>query len=350
MKHQAVFLFLLAGLAGAAPRIVPVPADPLELASGRVDAADRTAALGLLARARDHYSLRKSGLGYDLKVSFAVDSAGQTRFDGTWQMEDRFLPGQGLHWNAQASAGYSYTGIATAGAQYGDGDAVPLRLEEVRGMLLHPLPSDAYLSRESIRSVSTALNGAAVTCLLLTTAKKPSYPPVGRAWEEAEECIDPQTGLLMLHSEAPGRYIVYDYTNAPKLDKQMLARTVTVHEGGRAVSTITVDLLEEMSKADRSLFVPSDRMRQQGRSVEMAPMTKMTRAHPPLLPFERPVCVFGLVSASGQLLEAHSLQPSDPNSQAALNDARQIDFSKSTPPGTAPRQHFVVILEKFGSR
>ena len=30
------------------------------------------------------------------------------------------------------------------------------------------------------------------------------------------------------------------------------------------------------------------------------------------------VCVFGIVTPSGQLVEAHSLQPSDPNSQAAV--------------------------------
>lgn len=50
-------------------------------------------------------------------------------------------------------------------------------------------------------------------------------------------------------SEAPGPYVVYDSTNASKLDKQTLARTVTVHEGGRVVSSITVDSLEEMSKS-----------------------------------------------------------------------------------------------------
>ena len=40
----------------------------------------------------------------------------------------------------------------------------------------------------------------------------------------------------------------------------------------------------------------------------------------------RPVCVFGLVTASGQLVEAHSLQPSDPNSQAAVEAAKRMNF------------------------
>jgi hypothetical protein len=65
----------------------------------------------------------------------------------------------------------------------------------------------------------------------------------------------------------------------------------------------------------------------------------------------RPVCVFGIVTPSGQLVEAHSLQPSDPNSQAAVDDAKLIDFSPSTAvgslPGAPPRQHFVFVIEKF---
>jgi hypothetical protein len=62
---------------------------------------------------------------------------------------------------------------------------------------------------------------------------------------------------------------------------------------------------------------------------------------------ERTVCVFGLVNSAGQLVEAHSLQPSDPNSTAALKDARAIDFSAMTPAGAPLQQHFVFVIEKF---
>jgi hypothetical protein len=64
----------------------------------------------------------------------------------------------------------------------------------------------------------------------------------------------------------------------------------------------------------------------------------------------RTVCVFGLVTPTGQLVEAHSLQPSDPNSQAAVEDAKQIDFSPSEPAGAPPRQHFVFVIQKFVSK
>jgi hypothetical protein len=337
------------------PRIAPVPSDPLELVAGHTPAAEtaanRDAALQLLARARDNYSLRTDGQGYDLKIGFQVDSQGQTDYDGEWDLEDVFVPGQGLRWTAHAAAGYSITGIASRGELYNEGTAraVPLRLEEVRGIVLHPLPSDAYASRESIRTSPAALNGTLVTCVLLSTAKKLAAPALGRAWEESEECIDPQSGLLLMHSEAPGRYVVYDYSNAPQLGSHMLPRTVTVTEGGRVVSKIAVESLEEINGTDPALFVASDEMKRRGRSVEMAPMTKISRVHGQGLTV-RPVCVFGLVNAAGQMVEAHSLQPSDPNSQAAVEDAKQIDFSPKTPSESAPRQHFVFVIEKFISR
>jgi hypothetical protein len=57
-----------------------------------------------------------------------------------------------------------------------------------------------------------------------------------------------------------------------------------------------------------------------------------------------------MVTSTGQLVEAHSLQPSDPNSQAAVEDAKRIDFSPLTAAGVAPEQHFVFVIEKFTSQ
>ena len=62
-----------------------------------------------------------------------------------------------------------------------------------------------------------------------------------------------------------------------------------------------------------------------------------------------PVCVFGLVTASGKLVEAHSLQPSDPNSRAAVDAAQRINFLCPYCLEARTQQHFVFIVEKFVS-
>lgn len=339
------------------PAIAPVPRDPLELASSQTQAAttpgSREAALQLLARARSSFALRSTRQAWDLKVSFTVDSLGQTNYDGVWEMEDLFSPGQGHRWTATAASGYTFTSIATAGQIYGDGtaSAVPLRLLEARGVLFDPIQSSANAGRGSIRTSTATIHGATVTCLLLSHARSTVNPSSGRDWEETEECIDTQSGLLKVHSEVPGRYAVYDYTDAPQFGGRILPRNVTITEGGRVVSKISIESLQGMTSADPALFIPTAAMKAKGPAVAMTSAIKISRIQgsSTLGVTLRPVCVFGIVTPTGHLVEAHALQPSDPNSRAAVEDARKIDFSPQTPAGTPPRQHFVFVIEKFAA-
>jgi hypothetical protein len=195
-----------------APRMVPLPSDPFEMATGQVQVADtlsgRIAALQLLTRARGSFNLRSAGRGYDLKISFAVDSGGQTDYDGVWKMEDIFDPRQGLRWTAEAVAGYTVTRISTNKMSYGEGttNTIPLRLHEARAALFNPLPSAENIDRASIRTSTATFDGAQVTCVLLSGSGKAAITAGARSWEESEECIDPQSGLLRIHSQVPGRY------------------------------------------------------------------------------------------------------------------------------------------------
>jgi hypothetical protein len=337
-------------------RIAPVPADPLELVTGSVQPdtpANREAALSLLTRARSGYQLRNARQPWDLKIHFTADSHGETEYDGGWKMEDRFVPGQGLRWTAKSDGGYALTGIFAGKAAYADATSgsIPLRLQEARSMLYNPLPSVSYANSGSIRLFVANYHGSPVTCLLLGRLRNVQTPDVGRAWEESEECIDSQTGLLLIHSEAPGRYAVYDYSSPARIADRGLPRSVTVTEGGRVVLKIQVDTLEKRASFDASLFAPTDRMKA-AKTPVMTSMKKVSRIvnggqGQNSSMTVRPVCVFGLVNAAGKLVEAHSLQPSDPNSKAAVEDAKAIDFSAMIAAGAPPQQHFIFVIEKF---
>jgi hypothetical protein len=362
MLSKTIFWLMLAGalsvLAKDAPRMAPVPADPLELVTGQIQAADTPASRGavvqLLSSARDSYAFRSAGHGYDLKVSFTVNSGGQTEYDGAWAMEDIFDPQLGLRWTAQAEGGYSTTQISSNGMFYGTGTAstFPLRLQEARAALFDPIPAAGFINGDSLRTSASTFHGEQVTCVLLSGPQSGVATTSGRSWEETEECIDPQSGLLRVHSQVPGRYYSYEYSNALQLGGHMVPRKVIVTEGGKTVSEISVDSLVEMPSADPSLFVPSDAMKAAaGPSTAMGEAQKIWR-YAGRGPFTarvtaHPVCVFGLVTPSGQLTEAHSLQPSDPNSQVAVEAAKRMNFFYPTPPGARPQQHFVFVIEKF---
>jgi hypothetical protein len=349
----------LCTLAQSAPLVVPVPTDPLELVTGQIQTADTPAArqtVGeLLGRARTNYGLQMGPQAYKLNVTFTVNSGGQTQYDGVWKMEDTFDPKQGLRWTANTSAGYAITEISSNGQLYAQATPghIPLRLHEARAALFGSLPSSAYLERAGIRTSAATFHSTAVTCVLLSASGAADAP--GRRWNETEECIDPQSGLLMAQSPVPGRSYAYDYSNAPQLNGYTFPRTVTVTEAGKVVSQISIDSLEELPAADPSLFIPTPEMKERGRAVAMGGALKISRvvATSPTTSAAavgHQVCVFGLVTASGQLVEAHSLQPSDPYSPAAVEAAQQVHFDRPALPGelaAPPRQHFAFVLLKF---
>jgi hypothetical protein len=363
MVSRVMWLIATAGLSLAnagngAQKTAPVPGDPLEMVAGQIELANkpasREAALELLGRARNSYALRSSGQGYDLKVTFTVNSGGQTAYDGAWEMEDVYDPTEGLRWTAKAAAGYTTTQIVSNGMFYGAGTSstIPLRLQEARAALFDPMPTAQNVDRQAIRTSTATFNGAQLTCVLLSGSKN-ATGAAGRSWDETEECIDPQSGLLRVHSQVPGRYYAYEYgaydANIPQPGAYMLPRKVTVTEAGKTVSVISVESLQELSNADPSLFVPSEEMVAKGPSVAMGGAKKLSivsgRGQSGAM--AQPVCVFGLVTASGELVEAHSLQPSDPNSAAAVEAAKRMNFSRPAAAGGRPEQHFAFVIEKF---
>jgi len=362
MTSKRMFLLIagiglsVAAFSQTSLRMAPVPSDPLEVVTSQPQTADlaasRNTALLLLAQARDSYDLRLEGRGYDLSTTFIVDSGGQTEYDGSWKMEDVFDPKQGLRWTATASSGYTVTRIVSSKASYGEGTAntIPLRLHEARAALFSPLPLAENLKRESIRTAPATFNGAALTCILISQHGS-AVPTSGRSWDETEECIDPQSGLLRVSSQAPGRYYAYEYSNGLRLGHRMLPRKVTVTEGGKTVSTISVDSVKELPSADPKLFAPTPEMKANGAMVALGGAQKITRVAGPgpftaeMIP--RSVCVFGVITPSGQLVEAHSLQPFDPNSVAAVEDAKRINFAPQSAVGAKPQQHFVFVIERF---
>ena len=236
-------------------------------------------ALQLLARARDDFALRSTRQAYELKVRFTVDSGGETNYDGAWEMEDLFGRGRD-----------------TVGRPPPRQDIPSPRSQPpVRSMRTAPptpFPSDCWKrvefysircnprplpDRGNIRTSTAAFHGTTVTCLLLSRSRNIATLAPGRDWEEAEECIDPQSGLLQVHSEVPGRYAVYDYSNAPQHGGLMLPRSVMITEGGRIVSKISVESLRGITAADPDLFVPTDAMKARGSVVEMTSATKISR-------------------------------------------------------------------------
>ena len=197
---------------------------------------------------------------------------------GKWRMFS--FPGMDCAGLPQAADGYAITRISQKGMLYGEEPAgyVPLRLQEARAALFDPMPSLESMKRGSIRTSTVVYHGAPITCILLSGPDN-GLPAAtsGRRWDEAEECIDPQSELLETHSPVPGRYYAYEYGSGSQFAGRALASKVVVTEGGRTVSTIAVVSLTEAASADASLFVPTAEMKANGRPSGLGGARKIFR-------------------------------------------------------------------------
>ncbi|HLW76146.1 MAG TPA: hypothetical protein VKS01_04155, partial [Bryobacteraceae bacterium] len=242
-------------------------------------------------------------------------------------------------------SGFAMTHIAANGKSYSDSPSgyMPLRLQEARAAIFDPLPAAVDTRHDAVRTAPGIYNGKQVACVLLSGAMSTAQ---ARQWEETEACVDPQSGLLETFSQVPGRYFAYEYSNDAQ-GRTSLTK-VTVTEAGRTVSEIKIDSLTPLAALDPAAFTPAAEMIEKGRAIGTAGATKASYVYADAAvdpgATVRPVVVFGLITPAGKLVEAHSLQPSDPNSQAAVDAANRISFSPMPSP---PRQRFAFILEKF---
>ncbi len=352
-KYVAICGFLAqAALCQSGPKIASVPENRLELASSGVHVVDvpeeRDSLIRLMDKARSYYSLKEAGQAYHVKTTFIVTSGGRTEYDGDWQLDEIYSPSLGVHLTAR-TAGIVFEQLKTPTANYQDtpGGNFPLRLHEARGHLLGPLESIRNMRHDLIRTVSASLNGAPVTCLLFSDGRRSSEAGApGRLWQEREECLDPQTGHLLLHSPAPGLYVLYDFSQPLKLGSNELPGKMTVIENETTVIEERVESLEALPKADPNDFTPTAQMRSQRPASTMAGLQKISLgATRPSAGTIQTVVVFGLLTPDGKIAEAHPLQSSNPALvEAALRRVNQIRFQPTVAPAADREQHELFAL------
>jgi len=354
LKYVAICgLLAQVALCQSGQKIAPVPENRLELASGGVRLVEapeeRDALIGLMEKARSYYDFKESRQAYHVKTSFTVTSGGRTEYDGDWQLDEMYFPGLGDRLTAH-TAGSVFEQLKTPTANYQDTPAgtFPLRLHEARGHLLGPLESIKNVRHDLIRTVEANLNGAAVTCLLLSDGRRTSEASApGRLWLEREECLDPATGHLLLHSPAPGLYVLYDFSQPFKLEGKELPGKMTVVENETTVIEERVESLEALAKVDPSDFTPTAKMRSQRPGATMAGLQKISLgAIRPSAGTVQTVVIFGLMTPDGTVAEAHPLQSTDPALvDAALRRVTQVKWlTASVAPGADREQHELFAL------
>ncbi len=346
---SAFGILFIASLSGqTSQKLPPVPADPLELATAPVqipaDADQRAAAIGLLERARQNFTLRSPGSApYHLRVSFMA--SGGTNYTGSGEMEDLWQSPGELRWTARLG-NYSETRVFMGGHAW-DADPnayLPLRLHMLRDALLWPL--NQIFTNAQIRTAPAAFNGTQVTCVLISWGRAQVSAEPGRQWQEEEYCVDPKSGLLQSYSVAPGLYNVFNYASAINFHGRTVPRQLSVVVSSTPVLQAQVEIAD-LGQVDAATFKPDENW------VGPAIVIRGPQRFPFYAPqpaggpgANQPVIVHALLGIDGKVLESEALQNSDAAlSRAALEAVNASRFDQAQ----GPFQREVFIRVQFGT-
>ena len=360
----AAFLVVQSAIVAQAPKQVrqraaifeslaqpPVPNDPLELVSGDAqavqDAEQRAVATHLLTRARTLSNVRE--YAYDLKTTFVSSGASA----GSWSLEDTSPAREVYRWTAQGPS-CSVVSLHRDQLVYSNqpAGAMPLRLAQARTAIFFVY--GAFGPYASLRMAAGSLNGAAVSCVLVSHEPRNKSASGGRRWEEAEYCIDPQSGLLMSYSPVPGMYVAYDYASAFHFHDKIIPGKFTITQAGQTAIEARTESVTDPAKMDPALFQPAG-LEKIGAGPLMSPPWRMrTRtvsggrhSHRAL----QVVVLDGMVTPEGKLGEVQILASSNAGlNQAALEEAAKWENWQSpedAQPGATPQSHEVFFTVEF---
>ncbi|MGH9524096.1 MAG: hypothetical protein ACRD3E_16355 [Terriglobales bacterium] len=340
---------------GQQPRlnVAPVPSDPLELVTGTSkvvdDAQERATVFELLERARQNATFQAGGApAYAMRVSF--EASGNVSYTGSGSMLEVWQSPRNWRWTAQLGS-YHQDRLLAFGRMHDKrtDSFVPMRLQMVRGALFWPM---WFNPRALTRVAPAKIGGTDVICGLLSApindpAVMQSEP--GRRWVETEFCLDPKLAVLRSYSEAPGIYTVYDYSDALQFHGHLVARNITITEGGNTVLKIHVDSVSDPSADDLALLRPSADLLSSGSepALEVAYRIPQYVNSQDVNPnsMVKPVIVHAIVGPDGRVLDAEALQNYDPQiAAAALDLVRRSTYAPQRGEfGNAQREYFINV-------
>jgi hypothetical protein len=337
---------------------IPVPYDPLEMVPSNArqieNPEERAQTIELLAKAHRLSNVRLHP--YLLKTSFI--SYGSSSSDGQWLLEDMSPGGNIYRWTAQ---GPSFSGVFLNVNKLlstnQTGGAMPLRLAQVRNAIwsIYYPEIGPYAT---LREANGSLSGAELHCVLVAHGvyeKSQLVFSSGRSFDEAEYCVNPQTGLLETYSPFAGVYIRYDYSSGLHFHEVIIPNGFTITERGKTVIEAKTESVGEPPLANSGVFSTEGLTALGVGQVIVTPMmVRGFQASPASDSAGQVVVVHGMVSPEGHLSEVEVLASTNPNlDQVAIDHANQasaLEIGVNTQPGTTPRSREIIYTVEFRPR
>jgi hypothetical protein len=318
-------------------QVAPVPNDPLEVVTSAHVPSDqeRAAAVNLLMQAERNKAI---GPIYTVKSTFMA--YGPVSYTGPGDMEETKVAGPaGRRWTGHLGD-FSLTRLlptASGMSDLGWQGPIPMRIQMVRHTVLAGALGN-FGPMAPFRIANASFKGVPVTCLLAFGANNAAP---GRDWSEEEYCIDPQSSLLRIASEAPGIYAVYDYSNPLTFHGRTIPGQITVSVAGSVVLEETLSI-KDPDPIDPKLWTPTQAMFTNG--VSLARPTRRVQSVSSVTSVAgEPVIIHATLGADGHVVEAEALQVSNPLSQSALDLVKNTNYGPAEMAGSSPWQREIYV-------
>jgi hypothetical protein len=325
-------LLATSGICQKKSPIASVPSDSLELVTGATRVPDtpqeRARALDLVERARQNSDLSTpGGPAYTLKVNFTA--SGNVQFTGSGEMEETWIGPYVFRWSARLGD-FELTRIAVRGAVLDDKPTqfIPMRVHMLRDALFWPVSFNA--ADALIRTATAQWKGSEVTCILTSGGMSDATATPGRRWTEREYCVDTKTGLMQVLSDAPGIYVLYDYTNPHHFHGRVLAGKISIVEGGKTVLEANLVNIGDADPNNTSVLTPTQEMRNSGPVLSYTMRFPQTIHVAPGAAITQPVIVHALLGSDGKVLDAELVEDSGAAlSQSALDLVKRTSYVRA---------------------
>ena len=331
-----------------AVQIAAPPYDPFELvASPPENVVNPEARAAVLKLLQEGFSA-KLQVRPPMTVKVSFTAGGEVQEVGQGEMDETDASPNRRHWVGRIG-GFSITRIITDQAYDSvPPGPIPIRLEMARSDVLGPgMPSTMSAK---IRTAPASLDGVLVTCILISVHG--SEAP-NRDWPEAEYCVEArpavpidQRKLLRVYSPAPGMYVLYDYANSSEPGGRPSINQVRVAEAGKIVLQGSVSVntatTEELNPA---LFTATNQMFTGGVGLVGPSYQIQSRGGVSSGPIH-PVVIHATLTPEGRVIEAESLQTSDPAlSQSALDLVKKSKYETTFNYGYPPQQEIFITVQ-----
>jgi hypothetical protein len=322
-------------------RPAPLPVDGQEPITGEIQVpaapADRAAALSLLERARQNSGLHIAGTPpFQLDATFLA--SGNVNYVGSGALSETWISGRRWRWTANLGD-YSQARIGSGQSGFDEQpvSSVPMRVHMLRGAIFAPVQFGPALR---LRTAAAQWNRKPVTCMLLGGEWGATAP--WRLWAEQEYCIDNGSGLLEVHSPAPGTYIVYGYGKNLQFHGRFMPDRITAWVGGVPVLDAQI-AIADAGTVDGNLLTATAEMTARGLGVSLTTGQKFQLSAPGGYSSDpiQAVMVHAELGPAGNVLEEEVSTSADPRlSQTALDIVRQHAF----PPAGTQREVYVNVV------